>query len=66
MSYAENTLWCDGCGAEILWAPHIVTGKAYCCQDCSQGIKCQCAERQEWDDEYQETTSLGAGIGLAG
>ena len=49
MSDSEKTLWCDGCGAEILWGPYLANRKEYCCQDCSLGIKCRCAEYQEWD-----------------
>ena len=64
MSYSEHTQWCEGCGAEILWVPYIANGKDYCCQDCSQGGKCRCAEYQEWDDEYRETAASVAGIGI--
>ena len=57
MAYSENTLWCDGCGAEILWSPTLANGQEFCCQNCALGINCHCAERQEWEDEYREFSS---------
>ena len=62
MSDSEKTLWCDGCGAEILWGPYLANRKEYCCQDCSLGIKCRCAEYQEWDSEYREAVLSVANI----
>jgi hypothetical protein len=51
MSHYLDTVWCDGCGIEILWSP-VVKGKSeYCCEDCMIGLPCRCGERQEWDDE---------------
>jgi len=48
-----GVIWCDGCGVEIRWSPVVITGKEpmdksyYCCQDCSQGLRCRCRERME-------------------
>lgn len=51
MARIEGTVWCDGCGVEITWAPLVVKGKDYCCKDCLDGLVCSCGERMEWDDE---------------
>ena len=42
MSKQKNTIWCDGCGEEITWVPLIKNGCHYCCQDCLDGLPCQC------------------------
>jgi len=47
----QDTIWCNGCGAEILWAPLIVEGQDYCCQDCREGRPCRCGERMEPDED---------------
>ena len=63
MASIENTIFCDGCGVEITWSPVLVrnTGPGfgllaqrplrYCCQDCAQGLPCNCAERMELEEE---------------
>lgn len=38
----SNAVVCDGCGVEITWAPLLVKGRQYCCQDCAEGRPCQC------------------------
>lgn len=38
----EDTLYCDGCGVEVLGAPLIVASGQYCCQDCADGYRCDC------------------------
>ncbi|MGD8752750.1 MAG: hypothetical protein PVG14_15065 [Anaerolineales bacterium] len=50
----NDTLWCDGCGVEIPWGEMIIGGKHYCCQDCFEGLPCECGERAEADDERRE------------
>lgn len=57
MVWIENTLWCDGCGVEILWAPVIFNNQHYCCEKCLRGEECDCAQRQEEDDEQREKPS---------
>ena len=42
MPLIEGVLYCDGCGAEILGAPHVVGELNYCCMDCFHGISCDC------------------------
>jgi hypothetical protein len=45
MAKIEDTVRCDGCGVEILGAPLVVAGLYYCCQDCRDGLECDCSER---------------------
>ncbi len=54
MVLIEDTIWCDGCGVEILWAPLVVKGRHYCCQDCSAGYACRCGGDENWDDERRD------------
>jgi hypothetical protein len=44
-------VWCDGCGAEITWAPVLRDERDYCCEDCAEGRPCRCGERMELPDE---------------
>lgn len=51
MSSIEGTIWCDGCGVEITWAP-ISSGRwRYCCEVCWAGLVCRCGERLEQEDD---------------
>ena len=47
----EEAVWCDGCGVEITWAPHVKGKRKYCCLDCLAERPCHCAERMEMEDE---------------
>jgi hypothetical protein len=59
MSRIENTVRCDGCGVEILGAPLVVDGYDYCCQDCRDGLECECSIRFEVEvDEPDETARI--------
>jgi len=51
MSSIEGTIWCDGCGVEITWAPTRAERRRYCCEDCRKGFLCRCGERLEQEDE---------------
>ena len=51
MVLIEDTIWCDGCGVEILWAPLVVEGRHYCCWDCYEGYACRCGGDEDMDDE---------------
>ena len=51
MSNIEQTVFCHGCGAEITWAPIVKEHRRYCCQDCLEGRVCECAARQDRDDD---------------
>jgi hypothetical protein len=57
MSKFQDSLICDGCGAEITWSPVVRTNRHYCCEDCSNGLPCDCAARQEIDEENHLTPS---------
>ncbi|PWB51596.1 MAG: hypothetical protein C3F13_14270 [Anaerolineales bacterium] len=60
-------IWCAGCGIEISWGATIKEGRAYCCEDCSQGIPCLCAESQELDLEMRGKHGLaGENVGSTG
>jgi hypothetical protein len=47
-----ETIYCDGCGVEILLSPVVVDEKYYCCRDCSDGLECECGP--ELADELEE------------
>lgn len=51
----DDTLWCDGCGVEILWAPVIYDRRYFCCEVCCRGEECDCAQRLEEDDQRRES-----------
>jgi hypothetical protein len=38
----QQTVRCANCDIEILWAPTIVQGKAFCCTGCAAGGPCNC------------------------
>ena len=57
MSKFEDSIICDGCGAEIRWSPITRLGRNYCCEDCSNGLPCDCATRQDQDEEGYSTAS---------
>ncbi len=54
----EDTIWCDGCGVEIVWTPLMVDRWDFCCQDCQGGIPCECSALEELD-EYRRTRGQG-------
>lgn len=58
MARIEKTVFCDGCGAEITWAPILFKTQEFCCQDCAHGIPCTCGERMELGDEMRAARSL--------
>lgn len=51
MDRNRDTVWCDGCGVEILWAPMVADERDYCCRDCSRGLACDCGEPMELEEE---------------
>lgn len=51
MSSIEGTIWCDGCGVEITWAPISSGRRRYCCEVCQAGLVCRCGERLEQEDD---------------
>lgn len=60
MAKIESLIVCDGCGVEIYWAPVMKADKHYCCVDCRDGLKCNCSERMEFDDERRGSGSTYA------
>lgn len=48
-SYNE-TIFCDGCGVEITWSPIIVGDHKFCCQDCRNGLTCDCGNWLDADE----------------
>lgn len=56
MTKYRDTIWCDGCGVEISWSAVVVDNRHFCCQDCCQGMGCECSYRMELDDERDRKT----------
>ena len=62
MSRLEGTIYCDGCGVEITWAPVVKPGAGplqrfeFCCQECLQGLECHCGERMELEVDRRSST----------
>jgi hypothetical protein len=56
MPRQDEVVYCDGCGAEIVGAPVVRGGRRYCCQDCAEGLACDCA--LILDDERSEEPGL--------
>jgi hypothetical protein len=55
----NQAVFCEGCGAEILWAPVIVRSTSgekhdYCCELCRDGLECDCGRHMEIDDKVNE------------
>lgn len=58
----QETIWCDGCGVEIYWAPIIVNNRKYCCEACLNGHVCRCGEHLELDEERRTSTTQSAWV----
>jgi hypothetical protein len=56
----EDTLWCDGCGVEITWAPVVINRRHYCCKDCAEGKECDCSSEIESEDDRRTTANTVA------
>lgn len=54
----DPTVWCVGCGVELTWSPVMVGKDRYCCQECAQGLKCNCGVRMEIDDGDRDSTTV--------
>ncbi len=57
MTGIESTLWCENCGMEIQCGPIVINNRKYCCRDCYLGLRCNCSERMEMEDERREAAS---------
>jgi hypothetical protein len=51
MDRMDEMIWCVGCGVELTWSPVMVGKDRYCCQDCADGLKCNCGVRMEIDED---------------
>ncbi len=51
MAKINDTVFCDGCGAEITWSPVLKGNQKFCCKDCSEGLECHCGDRMELEDD---------------
>jgi hypothetical protein len=54
----DETVWCAGCGVELTWGPVMVGKDRYCCQECAQGLKCNCGVRMEIDEGDRNTAPV--------
>ncbi len=43
MPEIDGVPFCDGCGAEIVVAPVVKGNMMHCCEDCAEGLPCECA-----------------------
>ena len=65
--FGHEILRCDGCGAEITWAPVIRRRSEstrlfhYCCRDCLDGRLCECGERMVFDEEPRSASGIPTG-----
>jgi hypothetical protein len=66
MSREHTTIWCDGCGVEILWLPIEEADRDYCCEDCRQGLACECSDRMEEEERRAPVGALSVVGGPAG
>jgi len=61
MSDAAENLWCEACGVEITWSAHIIEGHMYCCQECFEGIPCNCDARMALFEEDRRSNQTAVG-----
>jgi hypothetical protein len=59
MPQIEGVYYCDRCGAEIVGSPVVRENRRHCCQDCADGLPCDCAliledDRRESHDASAE------------
>jgi hypothetical protein len=54
MTEWKDTLWCKGCGVEIVGPPVSVGQQHYCCEDCARGLECSC---RSWEEQEEGRTS---------
>jgi hypothetical protein len=55
MKTPNETIYCTNCGVEIAWLPVLKDGYSYCCQDCFDGLPCDCAGILELDEDRSGT-----------
>lgn len=59
MPQIDGVLFCDGCGAEIVGAPVVRDRRRHCCEDCANGLRCDCG--LILDDDRRESGDTSAG-----
>lgn len=59
MTRYQETIWCDACGVEILWAPLTVEKRDFCCRDCFEDQPCKCSERAELEERRRARSDAG-------
>lgn len=62
MSREHETIWCDGCGVEILWSPIEEDGRDYCCEDCQHELPCACGDRMEAEERRAAADATPAAV----
>ncbi|HEX9616431.1 MAG TPA: hypothetical protein VGA03_03385 [Anaerolineales bacterium] len=58
MVQIDEMVWCVGCGVELTWGPVFVGKDRYCCQDCADGLKCNCGVRMEIDEDVRGSSPV--------
>ena len=53
----EGTLYCDGCGIEIIGPPVKKNKRYYCCRDCADGLECDCKPEIDRERLYYSGSS---------
>lgn len=56
MTRIEGTVYCENCGVEIISVPLVVKGHDYCCQDCYDGLECNCRSLIDLMEEDEQVT----------
>lgn len=60
----RNFIRCDGCGVEITWAALVIHAPKgspvfhYCCQDCLNGLLCDCAGPLEEEERRESAAGI--------
>lgn len=58
----EDTIWCNNCGVEILWAPLVIGKHDYCCRECYLGLVCECGALEDEDEEHRMKSPALSGM----
>jgi hypothetical protein len=66
MTRHNETVWCDGCGVEIVWTPTVRAERDYCCEACVAGQACLCGERMELDSRRRARPDAEPGMDVPG
>jgi hypothetical protein len=58
MAKVNDTIYCDGCGVEILCQPFTLGGRIFCCEDCANGLPCRCGEHMEEEERRSPNPAM--------